>query len=398
MLRSSIEKIREYLKKNPTEYQLIFIFKEEQEVFSLLFQDYMNYIKRESIDSEKSDYYIIDPTRIIGRYVEIVKDKMISLSFLKKKNYEISITATNDLFLLLELSSSFDRFMYTRILDLESVLYQHFFCDKLTLFFPQIPEEYLSYDNNPIHSYLKDSIRILMEQPLINYQRVHDWNKENQKTVSIIGRGLSLIGRISDLLSSYWEMEGEDKWVIDCCKKISTSNGGKREHEYLYGSLLNFVASDFEDLSRLSISLSTILNTELGTKEEYNFEGKKKVLTMEKDDEEVYHEMLLPEQKKRCEEFLQSNRIIPSNVSYQMGYLLSKESPIDRLTILTKPNETSLDKLYYFGIYTRTGSVVFLHTFDPVNQKLILKDIGTGEEIRLNMETEWDYLVQLDFE
>lgn len=45
MLRSSIEKIREYLKKNPTEYQLIFIFKEEQEVFSLLFQDYMNYIK-----------------------------------------------------------------------------------------------------------------------------------------------------------------------------------------------------------------------------------------------------------------------------------------------------------------------------------------------------------------
>ena len=46
MLRSSIEKIREYLKKNPTEYQLIFIFKEEQEVFSLLFQDYMNYIKR----------------------------------------------------------------------------------------------------------------------------------------------------------------------------------------------------------------------------------------------------------------------------------------------------------------------------------------------------------------
>lgn len=71
MLRSSIEKIREYLKKNPTEYQLIFIFKEEQEVFSLLFQDYMNYIKRESIDSEKSDYYIIDPTRIIGRYVEI---------------------------------------------------------------------------------------------------------------------------------------------------------------------------------------------------------------------------------------------------------------------------------------------------------------------------------------
>ncbi len=398
MLRSSIEKIREYLKKNPTEYQLIFIFKEEQEIFSLLFQDYMNYIKRESIDSEQSGYYIIDPTRLIGRYVEIVKDKMIPLSFLKKKNYEISITNTNDLFLLLELSSSFDRSMYTHILDLESVLYQRFFCDELELFFPRLPGEYLQYDTNPIHSYLQDSIQILIEQPLVRYQRIHDWNKANQKPVSIIGKGLCLIGRIAELLSSYWEMEGEDKWVIECCKKISTSNVGKREHEYLYGALLNFVSSDFEDLSRLSISLSTILNTELGTKEEYNFEGQKKVLTMEKDDEEVYHEMLLPEQKKRCEEFLQSNRVLPSNVSYQIGFLLSKDSPIDHLTILTKPNEESLDRLYYFGIYTRTGSVVFLHTFDPVNQKLILKDIGTGEEIRVSIETEWDYMVQLDFE